>query len=44
MIGNILNQIYDIIRSPIDWYKSNQEFKRQLAEFKKRDPFDDGDE
>jgi hypothetical protein len=41
---HILQKIYKIIRSPIDWYKSNQEFKKKLAELRKRDPFNDTDE
>jgi hypothetical protein len=41
---HILQEIYKIIKTPIEWYKSNQEFNKKLAELKKRDPFDDGDE
>ena len=38
----------DMIRKILAWphvrYKRNQQFKKKLAELKKRDPFDDGDE
>ena len=32
------------IKSIVKKYKQNKEFNKKLAELKKRDPFDDGDE
>mgnify|MGYP000138239221 CR=1 FL=1 len=34
-----LKKIWSFIIWPITWYKEEREFKKKLAEMKKRDPF-----
>ena len=34
-----MRTIWSIILHPIKWYKDKQQFKKRLAELRKRDPF-----
>lgn len=34
-----MNEILNFLRNPWGWYKARKEFKRRIAELRKRDPF-----
>ena len=34
-----MNEILNFLRNPWRWYKTRKEFKRRIAELRKRDPF-----